>query len=446
MEDRGHPFLGIGLVVGRGGGAGMALQDLGLFIPLLGDRLVVQAQLLGDLQPGDLAREDGRGGLGYLLGIARGKDLQTGLLGLPDELVDRAQAHRDEQGVAGVGLFRARNGLEVLIDPRNGDRLQVLLAVGRDNGVAGIDRHPQAPYLVLVDLVTAAFLQGLHQPGHLYPGLEGVVGRDQAHIPAAGDKKPLGRSDPVAVDQGLEGPGAVHSGQGVARKGQGFLPGPGGHQDHLGVDDPVALAPDEHAHLFVGKDIHGRGIQPDPDRTEPADLLLQNPGDVETPGPGVAVFYGSEELVGLQKKLAAQAVLVVHDQGLDTPAAQLGRGGQARRSAADNQNIRIIGPAPARLGRGLDLRQTGQPLHRLHDHALLDLDHAGFHRNPVGDDRALGALAVGAEDALGRAVLGMVPEDVDTVGEKGGGDNLSPAARKFLFTEVKRDFFPFLDC
>ena len=57
-----------------------------------------------------------------------------------------------------------------------------------------------------------------------------MVAGDQADVAAADDEQPLGGADEVAVDQGLEGAGAVDAGQGVAVEDQRFLARAGGHQ------------------------------------------------------------------------------------------------------------------------------------------------------------------------------------------------------------------------
>ena len=115
------------------------------------------------------------------------------------------------------------------------------VAVGAEDRVRGVDGHAHARQLVLVDLVAAALGQGLHQADDLDPGLQGVVAGDQADVAAADDEEPSGRADQIAVDQGLEGAGAVDAGQGVALEGQRFLARPGGDQQDLGRDQDVVL-------------------------------------------------------------------------------------------------------------------------------------------------------------------------------------------------------------
>ena len=51
--------------------------------------------------------------------------------------------------------------------------------------------------------------------------------------------------------------------------------------------------------------------------------------------------------------------------------------------------------------------------------------HAGLDRQAVGQDQALGALAVGAENALGGVVLVMIAEGSLAVGEEGGRDRFA---------------------
>ena len=78
------------------------------------------AEVTGDLQAADLAGEDGRRGLGDLLGVARGIGFEAEVAGLDEELVDRIEPDGDENGVAGEGLFRARDGLPLFV--QRGDR------------------------------------------------------------------------------------------------------------------------------------------------------------------------------------------------------------------------------------------------------------------------------------------------------------------------------------
>ena len=113
-----------------------------------------------------------------------------------------------------------------------------------------------------------------------------------------------------------------------------------------------------------------------------------------------------------------------------TPArAQLDRRRQARRPAADDQALGVDGlDARAVCQPVVTSGSTGLPVERLDAHAGRDRHHARLHRQAVGDDRALGALAVGAEDPLGRAVLVMMAEDADAVGEERRRDGLAGTA------------------
>ncbi len=83
---------------------------------------------------------------------------------------------------------------------------------------------------------------------------------------------------------------------------------------------------------------------------------------------------------------------------------------------------------PGRFGArspGVDPGELRQAFDRLDANSRPDELHAGLHGDAVGQDEALGALAVGAEDALGRAVLGMMAEDADARGEERGGQGLA---------------------
>jgi hypothetical protein len=69
----------------------------------------------------------------------------------------------------------------------------------------------------------------------------------------------------------------------------------------------------------------------------------------------------------------------------------------------------------------------------------LDDDHARLDGQAIRHDRALRALAVGAEDALRGAVLGVMAERADAVGEQGGRDGLSLACLERLPLPRERD-------
>ena len=140
----------------------------------------VPAQHPGDLGAADLAREHGRAGLGDLLRVARRQHRQAELLGLLEELVHGIQAHGHQQGVALEGLLGAGNDLPGRVELGDGDALHLLLAVGADDGVAGVDGHAHAHQLVLVDLVAAALVQGLAEAHHLDARLQRVVAADEA--------------------------------------------------------------------------------------------------------------------------------------------------------------------------------------------------------------------------------------------------------------------------
>ena len=127
----------------------------------------------------------------------------------------------------------------------------------------------------------------------------------------------------------------------------------------------------------------------------------------------------------LQDELAAETVLVVNQETGDAALAQLDGRGHARGPAADDEHGDFDFLDFGHWGRRCDLRQLGQDVDRFDPHAFADRLHAGLHRHAVGQDEALRALAVGAKDALRRAILGVVSEDADAVGEEGGGDGLT---------------------
>ena len=171
------------------------------------------------------------------------------------------------------------------------------------------------------------------------------------------------------------------------------------------------VAPAAHdAHHPVGEHRHGRGVEPDLDRGQSPDLRGQDGADLEAAGPGMGVFDRAEELVGLQHELAAQPVLVVDEQGADAEFPQLDGGREPRRPAADDQDIGRDGCDRRGRGRRVRGRQPRQAFDRRDAHPGAQGGHAGLDRPPVGDDQTLRALAVGAEEALGAPVLGVVAE------------------------------------
>ena len=325
-------------------------QDVGGRIPFGGDLADVPAHRLEDLQAPDLAGEDRGRSFGDLLGVAGGECGQAEFPGLGVEFVDRVEADGDQDRVAGERFFRAGHGLPFVVQAGDRHGFDGVCPVGAEDRVRGVDRDAEPLELVLVDFVAAAFGQGFDEPGHRDPGLEGVVPGDQADVAAADDEQAAGRADEVAVDQGLEGAGAVNAGQGVPGEGQGFFPGARCHQEHLGIDLDVALSVLEDADFLVAEDGQGRALQPDLDAGIGAELVFQLGRDVDAPGPGEDRVIGAEEPVSLEDELAAEAVLVVDEEGGDAALAELDGGREAGRSAADDQHGDARSPRWASTG------------------------------------------------------------------------------------------------
>ena len=126
-------------------------------------------------------------------------------------------------------------------------------------------------------------------------------------------------------------------------KARFFSRAPAGDEQDLRLDQDVAPAFDEDADLLVAEDGQGGALEPDADVGERADLVLQARGDVDAAGPGVDGVDGAEEAVGLQDQLAAQAVLVVDEEGVDAALAELDGGGEPGRAAADDQDGHVDG-------------------------------------------------------------------------------------------------------
>jgi hypothetical protein len=128
-------------------------------------------------------------------------------------------------------------------------------------------------------------------------------------------------------------------------------------------------------------------------------------------------FYRTEELVRLEHKLPAKAMLVVDDQRPHASLAQLDGCRQPGRAAANDQALRqdcLNRPGFQSTG---NRRQGWLAIERLDVHAPSDRDHAGLDGKAVRNHCTLGALPVGAEDALRSTVLVMMAEDAHAVGE-----------------------------
>jgi len=74
----------------------------------------------------------------------------------------------------------------------------------------------------------------------------------------------------------------------------------------------VFLLVNVYACLFIAENGGGSGVGQGGDVLMAARLFFQDAGNVSTPGTGVAVRHGSEELVGLEDEFASQPVLVVY--------------------------------------------------------------------------------------------------------------------------------------
>ena len=136
----------------------------------------------------------------------------------------------------------------------DGDRFHVLLSVGSQNGVGSIDGNAKAEEFVLMDLVPGTFREGFAEANDLDPRLEGVVSGNEANISAADHEKFLRGPDKIAVEEGLEGAGAVDAGKGIPRKKEGALAGTGGHHQNFRPDKHIPPALFEDPHLLVAEE------------------------------------------------------------------------------------------------------------------------------------------------------------------------------------------------
>ena len=132
--------------------------------------------------------------------------------------------------------------------------------------------------------------------------------------------------------------------------------------------------------------------------------------------------------MGLEDELAAEAGLVVGDDDLESHPGEFDGGGQARGTAAHDEDV---GGETALRGAGSGLvvcGKDGKAVEAPHVHAGLEGGHAGLAREAVHDDRALGALAIGAEDALGGAVLRVTGKGHDAGRGEGRGKGFAGTA------------------
>ncbi len=307
----------------------------------------------------------------------------------------------------------------------DGDRLHLLGAVGRKHRVRGVDRHAHARQLVLVHLVAAALGQRLAQAHHLDARLQGVVGGDQADVAAADDEQPFGGPHHVAVDQGLEGAGAVDPGQACCRGTPGTSRG--------------RRWPPAAPGARPGSSGRRAGCPPCGPRTPPGRCCCSRCARSRSAAPPSPAWRRCpcrgcrrgrprcepKNLWVCRTSLPPRLGLVVHQDHPDAGLGQFDGRRQPGGPAAQDQALHLerLDVAEAHIGL-VHVGQRGLAVQRAHRHAFAHRHHAGLHRQAVGDDRALGALAVGAEDALGRAVLGVVAEHPDAVGEQGRGDGL----------------------
>ena len=78
--------------------------------------------------------------------------------------------------------------------------------------MGGVNGHTHPLELVFVHLISAALRQSFNQADYLYPGLQGMVARNQADVAPAYDKEALRGPDQIPVYQSLESSRAVNSG------------------------------------------------------------------------------------------------------------------------------------------------------------------------------------------------------------------------------------------
>jgi hypothetical protein len=197
--------------------------------------------------------------------------------------------------------------------------------------------------------------------------------------------------------------------EGIPPEEKRLLPGAGCDEEGHGPDEDVGSPLAEDPHPAVAERGQGHGVEPHLDRLPGADHGLEPGGDVDPPGPGVHGVRGPEEVVGLEDKLPSK-------RGLSSTGSV-----RIPRSLSSIAAESPAGPPPMmRTGvsiRGISLIRGGVGTRGLREavcgldpHPRPDWGHTRLDREPVGDDQALGALAVGAEDALGGPSLGWWPK------------------------------------
>jgi hypothetical protein len=276
-----------------------------------------------------------------------------------------------------------------------------------------MDRNPQPAQLVGVDPVATHPGGDLDHPHHLRPRLQGVICGDQPDIAGSHHQHPAPGEHPVAIDQGLEGAGPHHPGEGGTGETELSFPRPGRHQHHLRFDQPVAAVA-HHPDTVIGEHPHRRGRGPQLHRRELGQAGGQIGGDRHPAYARRGEAVGTEELVGLQHELSTRTVLVIDQQRVHSGGTQLDGRRQPGRPGADHQHIDGSHPGGPQLGRLVIDGEFGQRVGRSEVHPVGDRRHTGLHRHPVGDHHTRGALAVGAEQAERGTVAGVATEHVHT--------------------------------
>ena len=313
---------------------------------LLGD----EVHQIVDVEHVAAGEDAGHGGLQLLVhhgAGGAGGDLHAGHLG---ELVLRDQAHGQQQGVAGEILFRAGNGLEIGPDLGHGDALEVLAAVDVHDGVA--QEQGDAEVVQALDdvpLEAAGVGHQLHAGVDLGAQEGHAAGHDEADVAGAQDDHLFAGHDALQIGELLGGAGGEDAGAALAGGAQG-APGPlaAAHaEDHgLGLNLLEAVLPGHAGDHLVGGhvDDHGLGLI--------GDLIGQDLFDepLGVLGAGQLLLEGveAEAVVDALLEDAAQPLFTVQDQDV-AGAGFIGadRRSQARRAAADDENIRITHCSPS---------------------------------------------------------------------------------------------------
>ena len=145
--------------------------------------------------------------------------------------------------------------------------------------------------------------------------------------------------------------------------------------------------------------------------------------------------------MGLQNEFAAKMRLVIDQDRAHTYLTELDCRGKARRTASDDQYIRVIfgGRSSCMPILWWYIRQFWKAFSWKNPHIALDGRHACFDWERIGNHHALRALPVGAKNPLGGVIFGVMAEDGNAIRHEGGGNHFTFLRQEGLVLPIKRN-------